>query len=117
MYGLKYKIRATVRMWKPSLVSMAVEYARYAEDMSDSKGGIKLIGSNQYVTGKTPRPYFRGGPSRPPPYGNRFTPRGNTSVNSVSQASSTNHGNRGQTQGSSYNGLGGFRGSMEVKSS
>ena len=86
-------------------------HLRYDEDMSDAKGGSKLIGSNQYVTGKAPRPYFRGGQSRPPPYGNRFTLRGNTSVNSVSQASSTNHGNRGRTQGNSYRGSGSFRGS------
>ena len=54
VYGLNYKIRAAVRMWKPSLVAMAVEYARYVEDMSDAKGGRKLIGSNQYLTGKAP---------------------------------------------------------------
>ena len=27
VYGLNYKIRAAVRMWKPYSVSMAVEYA------------------------------------------------------------------------------------------
>ena len=45
VYGLNHKIRAAVRMWKPSSVAMAIEYARYAEDMSDAKGGRKLIGS------------------------------------------------------------------------
>ena len=84
MYGLNYKIRAVVQMRKPYSITMAVEYALYAEDMSYAKGGSKLIGSNQYVIGKAPQPYFRGGQSKPPPYGNRFTLRGNTSVNSVS---------------------------------
>ena len=46
MYGLNYKIRAAVRMWKPYSVAMAVEYGRYAEDMSDAKKRIKLIGSS-----------------------------------------------------------------------
>ena len=90
---------------------MAVEYACYAEDMSNAKGGSKLIGSNQYVIGKAPRPYFIRGQSRPPPYGNRFTLRGNTLVNSISQVSSTSHGNLGRTQGNSYRGSRGFRGS------
>ena len=54
VYGLNYKIRAAVRMWNPSSVAMVFEYARYAEDMSYAKGGSKLIGSNQYVTGKAP---------------------------------------------------------------
>ena len=80
-------------MRKPSSVSMEIEYDRYAEDMSDVKGGRKLIGSNQFVTGKDPRSYFRRGQSIPSPYGNGFTPRANTSGNSVSQASSANHGN------------------------
>ena len=50
MYGLNYKIRVAVHMWKPS----SVKYAGYDEDMSDAKGGSKFIGSNQYVTGKAP---------------------------------------------------------------
>ena len=54
MYGLNYKIRAAVWMWKPSSVAMAVEYDHYAEDMSDANGGSKLIGSNQYVIGQAP---------------------------------------------------------------
>jgi len=54
VYGLNYKIRATVRMLKSSSVSMAVEYAHYAQNMSYAKGGSKLIGSNKYVTGKAP---------------------------------------------------------------
>ena len=116
VYGLNYKIRATVWMQKPYLVSMVIESSRYAEDMSYSKGGNKLIGSNQYVIGKDPWLYFIGGQCRPPPYCNRFTLRANTSGNSISQGSSANHGNRGWTHGNSYRGLGGFRGSRGRKS-
>ena len=54
MYGINYKIRAAVRMRKPSSVSMAIEFSCCAKDMSDVKGGRKLIGSNQYVIGKVP---------------------------------------------------------------
>ena len=46
VYGLNYKIKATVWIQKPYLVSMVIESSRYAEDMSDAKGGKKLIGSN-----------------------------------------------------------------------
>ena len=46
VYGLNYKIRATVWMQKPYLVSMVIESSRYDEDMSYSKGENKLIGSN-----------------------------------------------------------------------
>ena len=46
VYGLNYKIRDVVRMWKPSSVAKEVEYACYVEDIPYEKGGNKLIGSN-----------------------------------------------------------------------
>jgi hypothetical protein len=76
VYGLNPKIRAMVRMWKPSSVAEAVENARYAEEH------MKLIGGTRSTflhhpgfVGKTLRTFPRGGGSRPPPYGNRVVPR------------------------------------------
>ncbi len=43
MYGLRPKIRAMVKMWKPSLVAEAVEQARYVEEHLDLKGEGRAI--------------------------------------------------------------------------
>jgi hypothetical protein len=42
VYGLNPKIRAMVRMWKPSSVAEAVENARYAEEHMKLTGGTRL---------------------------------------------------------------------------
>ena len=75
IFGLNPRIRALVRMWKPSSVAEAVECGRYAEEHLGIKKDArpaKLLQSG--FSRKTPRNFFRGGSSRPP-YGNRFTPR------------------------------------------
>jgi hypothetical protein len=41
VYGLNPKIRAMVRMWKPSSVAEAVENARYAEEHMNLTGGTR----------------------------------------------------------------------------
>ena len=76
IYGLSPRIRAMVRMWKPSSVAEVVENARYVEEHMNLTGGARstflhLLG----FVGKAPRTFTRGGGSRPPPYGNKFTPR------------------------------------------
>ena len=90
MYGLRPKIRAMVRMWKPSSVAEAVEQARYVEEHLDLKGEGKAIFPRQ--TGfmwKAPRTFPRGGSRRPPPYGNRVIPRTPTvGISMVSSAAS-----------------------------
>ena len=76
IYGLNPRIRAMVRMWKPSTVAEAVECARYAEEHLGIKRDFRPAEQSQLgFTGKTPRNFFQGNSSRPPPYGNRFTPR------------------------------------------
>lgn len=77
VYGLNPCIRALIRMWKPSLVAEAVECGRYVEERLRIKRDAGPIESLQPgFPGKTPQNFFRGSSSRPPPYGNRFTPRG-----------------------------------------
>ena len=77
VFGLNPRIRAMVRMWKPPTVAEAVECARYAEEHLGIKRDFRPAESiPQAFTGKTPRNFFQGNNSRPPPYGNRFTPRG-----------------------------------------
>ena len=110
VYGINYTLRVAVWMWNPTSVAMAVEYARYAEDMSETRGGSKLIGSNKYVLRKAPWSYFRGGQYRPPPYDNRFTPRGNTSSHLVLQESSSTQESTVRAQGSFDQGTRCFRG-------
>ena len=56
IYGLNPKIRAMVRMWKPSSVTEAVEHACYVEEHLDLKGGNKTIFPQQpRFMGKAPR--------------------------------------------------------------
>ena len=66
-----------VRMWKPPMVAEAVECAHYVEEHLGIKMDFRLAEPIPHAfTGRTPRNFFRGNNSRPPPYGNRFTPRG-----------------------------------------
>jgi hypothetical protein len=61
MYGLRPKIRAMVRMWKPSSVAEAVEQARYVEEHLDLKGEGRAIFPRQTgFMGKAPRTFPRG---------------------------------------------------------
>jgi hypothetical protein len=65
-----------VRMWKPSSVAEDVENTRYAEEHMNLTGGTRPTFLHHYgFVGKAPRTFPRGGGSRPPPYGNRVTPR------------------------------------------
>ena len=65
-----------VRMWKLSLVAEAVESACYVEEHMNLTGGARSTFPHRPgFVGKAPRTFPRGGGSRPPPYGNRFTPR------------------------------------------
>ena len=76
VYGLNPKIRAMVQMWKPSSVAEAVENARYVEEHMNLTRGTRLTFPHHLgFVGKAPRTVLRGGGSRPPPYGNRVTPR------------------------------------------
>jgi hypothetical protein len=76
IYGLNPKIRAMVRMWKPSSVAEAVENARYAkEHMNLIEGTRPTFPHRPRFVGKAPRTFPRGGGSRPLPYGNRVMPR------------------------------------------
>jgi hypothetical protein len=76
VYGLKPNIRAMVRMWKLSSVVEAVENARYMEEHMNLNGGMRsTFPHHPRFVGKAPRTFSRGGNSRPPPCGNRVTPR------------------------------------------
>jgi hypothetical protein len=76
IYGLNPQIRDMVRMWKPSSVAEAVESARYMEEHMKLTGGARSTFLHRPgFVGKAPQTFPRGGGSRPPPYGNRFTPR------------------------------------------
>jgi hypothetical protein len=91
VYGLNPKIRAMVRMWKPSSVVEAVENARYAEEnMSLNRGMRSTFPQHPRFVGKAPRTFSRGGSSRPPPYGNRVTPR-EVSIGISMAMSATSH--------------------------
>jgi hypothetical protein len=91
VYGLNPKIRAMVRMWKPSSVTEVVENARYVEEnMSLNKGMRSTFPQDPGFVGKAPRTFSRGGISRPPPYGNRVTPREITTGISM-ETSATSH--------------------------
>ena len=73
---MNHKIRDMVRMWKPSSVAEAVENARYAEEhMNLTRGTRPTFPHCSGFVGKAPRTFPREGGSRPPPYGNRVTPR------------------------------------------
>jgi hypothetical protein len=65
-----------VWMWKLSSVAKEVENAGYAKEHMNLTGGTRLTFSHRLgFVGKAPRKFPRGGGSRPPPYGNRVTPR------------------------------------------
>eukprot|EP00253_Pinus_taeda_P035628 PITA_35628 len=75
IFELNPRIRALVRIWKPSSVAEAVECGRYAENHLGTKKDVEPAEPLQLgFPGKTPQNFFRGSSSRPP-YGNRFTPR------------------------------------------
>ena len=77
IFGLNTRIRAMVRMWKPPTVAETVECARFAEEHLGIRRDFRPAEPiPQAFTGRTSRNFFRGNNSRPPPYGNRFTPRG-----------------------------------------
>lgn len=53
IYGFNPKIREMVQMWKPSLVTEAVEHASYVEENLDLKGGnITIFPQNQGLWGR-----------------------------------------------------------------
>jgi hypothetical protein len=65
-----------VQMWKLSSVAEAVENARYVEEHTNLTGGTRPTFPHRLgFMGKASRTFPRGGGSRPPPYGNRVTPR------------------------------------------
>jgi hypothetical protein len=65
-----------VRMWKLSSVAEVVENARYVEEhMNLTRGARPTFLHHLGFVWKAPRKFPRGGGSRPPPYGNRVTPR------------------------------------------
>jgi hypothetical protein len=65
-----------VRMWKLSSVAEAMENACYAEEhMNLTEGTRPTFPHHPGFVGKAPRNFPRGGGSRPPPYGNKVTPR------------------------------------------
>ena len=65
-----------MQMWKVSSVADTVENACYAEEhMNLTRGMGPTFPHHPRFIGKAPRTFFRGGGSRPPPYGNRFMPR------------------------------------------
>lgn len=77
VYGLNPRIRALVRMWRLSSVAKAVECALYVEEHLGIKRESWPFGPPQLgFVGKSPRNFFRGGSSRPPPHNGMFTPRG-----------------------------------------
>jgi hypothetical protein len=79
-----------VRKWKPSLVAEAVENARYVEEhMNLTRGTRPTFPHRPGFIGKAPRTFPRVGGSRPPPYGNRVTPR--TVAAGISMAASATY--------------------------
>jgi hypothetical protein len=65
VYGLNPKVRAMVRMWKPSSVAEAVENERYTEEhMSLNKDMRSTFPHHPGFVGKAPRTFSRGGSSR-----------------------------------------------------
>jgi hypothetical protein len=90
VYRLNPKIRAIVRMWKPSSVAELVENAHYEkEHMRLNEGMRSTIPQHHGFVGKAPRTFSKGGISRSPPYGNRSAPRAvTTSISMVASAAS-----------------------------
>ena len=74
MYGLNPRIRAQVRMWKPTSVVEEIECARYTKEMLGGKPLRTFNTSYSGFVGKAPQTYSKGGYARPPPYGNKYTP-------------------------------------------
>jgi hypothetical protein len=65
-----------VWMWKLSSVAEVVENACYEEEhMNLTEGTRPTFLHHPGFVRKAPRTFPRGGGSRPPPYGNRVTPR------------------------------------------
>jgi hypothetical protein len=76
VYGLNPKIRAMVRMWKPSSVAEAIRNVHDVEEHMNLTGGTRSTFPHRPgFVGNTLRIFTRGGGSRPPPYGNRVVPR------------------------------------------
>jgi hypothetical protein len=91
VYGLNPKIRAMVRMSKLYSVEEEVENACYAKEHMNLNGGMRSTFPHcPGFMGKAPRTFSRGGSSRPPPYGNRVTPRTVTTGISM-EASAASH--------------------------
>jgi len=103
IYGLTPKIRAMVRIWKPSSVAEAVEQTCYVKEHLDLKGGNKTIFPCQTrFMEKAPRTFPSRGSLRPPPYGNRVVPKAPTVgismvTNAASPTASRVHANQGHT--------------------
>jgi hypothetical protein len=114
-YGLNPKIRAMVWMWKPSSVVEAIENACYVVEHMNLNGGMRSTFPHcPRFMGKAARTFFRGGGSRPPPYGNRVAPRTVTTwismeVSATSRSSPTMQTGLGPSQGEASRGRG-FRG-------
>jgi hypothetical protein len=112
VYGLNPKIRAMVRMWKPSSVAEVVENACYAEEHMNLTGGTRpTFPHRPGFVGKAPRTFPRGGGSRPPPYGNRVTPRTvaagiSMAVSAASRSSPTTQTGPRPSQGTTSRGRG-----------
>jgi hypothetical protein len=65
-----------MQMWKLSSVEEALENVCYGEEQLKLTGGTRpTFLHHPGFIGKAPRTFPRGGGSRPPPYGNRVTPR------------------------------------------
>jgi hypothetical protein len=101
-----------VRMWKPSLVAEEVENAHYVEEHMNLNGGTRstFLHHSRFVE-KAPRKFPRGGSSRPPPYGNRVTPRTvaigiSMAVSAASHSSPTTQTSPQPSQGTTSRGRG-----------
>jgi hypothetical protein len=80
-----------VQIWKPYSVVEAVENVCYAEEhMNLTRGTRPTFPHRPGFVEKTPRELPRGGGSRPPPYGNRVTPR-TVAIGISMEASAASH--------------------------
>jgi hypothetical protein len=101
-----------VQMWKPSSVAEAVENVCYAEEHMNLSGCmIPSFPHHAGFVGKAPRTFPRGGGSRPPPYGNRVTPRTiatriSMAVSAASHSSPTTQASPWPSQGEASMGRG-----------
>ena len=99
-------------MWKPYLVVEVVENACYVEEHMNLTGGMRptFLHHPRFV-GKAPRTFLRGGGSRPPPYGNRVSPRTvatgiSMAVSATSRSSPTMQAGPHPSQGTTSKGRG-----------